>query len=698
VYDVNGALLPSGNNKQPAANVYNNNVLQHATEWKQRLNVLAEIKQYGLQHYFIKLTLGQNKEQLIIPNNSNSSYTIAAKAGAYLFNKLRLTAGIESQDQSFSNSNRNGFLNRVYQQSLLTPISFSNSQGAMVNGVQRSFSSYNDNPWFQLGKKNPYINSMRQVHFSAEYKLRQLSIKTIYTTSNTIQQHSEAYQRGTTYFPAGISSIRQQQQYHHNWVSNFTYSSRAGDDWRNEFTANLTKTWIKVNTNYSSPSSTYLWKRNTTDASLTYNCNWTGLYRFEIGASLNNNFYTSATASRILYWLPAAAAYIRWNNFLNSGYIKLYANSKQFVSEPSITQSYAYTNLLKLTSSQAMSFFPDKEVNSFEGLAVEKHHQYSAGAEIYFSYWFNFNANLYVTNTKDAIFPLLSNQQIVLQNLADQRNTAIELQLSSRIKLGNNYSNIFSNTLSFFHSSNTATALRNGFENIPLAGFSNVYKAMVKGAAAGVIIGSDYRYDVNGKKIIGADGFPVADNNLKIIGNPQPDFTMKLNQALSYKRFTIAADWEWRKGGDVWNGTSAVLDYYGRSSISGKLRNTSQFVFDGVTENGRPNTLAVDFYNPSLPVTQNRWVRYGYSGVAKDYIEKGDFVKLNNFSVGYNIPVKKWIRKMEVSVAAENIMLWTAYSGTDLSQLLFDQPAAEGLDFFNLPSVKRFAVAVSIQF
>lgn len=696
-YDINGRLVNLGTGKQIPANTYNNNILQSATEWKQRLNVQAEIKENAVQRYFIKLTLGQNREQLLIPGSTNNSYTIAAKAGAFFFNKLRVAAGVELQDQVYTNGNRNGFLNRVYQQSLLTPLSFSNSQGYLLTNSQRSFNSGNDNPYFLLNKQNPYTYRQLQSYFSAEYKVKNLTVKSVYTPSHTEQQHTETYQPGTAFFPQGFSSNRLQKQHYNTWINTFSYLLRKHSEWRGELFGNITSTSAKVHTAYLQ-SSLYSLKRNTTDAGINLNLNWNGFEDFETGFSLGNNFYTSGTAAKNIYWLPTAGAYVRWNGFLNNGSIKLYVNTKQFASEPSLFQSYAATNLLQLNAFEAMRFFPLKEVSSFNGLAAERHRQYSAGMEFYFSSWLSFNANAYITYVKDAIFPLLSPTGIMLRNMAAYRNSGIEVQLTHHIRISNSYTNSFSNSISFFLSGNKVTGINDGSENIPVAGFRNVYKALIKGYAAGSIMGTDYRYDNNGKKIIGADGFPVVGNEMKVIGNPLPDFTIKLNQIFSYKRITVSADWEWRKDGDVWNGTRAVLDYYGRSAVSGEQRTIKQYVFDGVTENGIPNTIAVDFYNPSLPVEQNRWARYGYSGVAKDYIEKGSFIRLNNFSVGYTIPVKKWLRKLEVSAAASNILVWQAYHGVDPGQLLFDQAAAEGLDFFNLPSSKRFSLSVAVQF
>lgn len=696
-YDTNGKLVPKGTGKQIPANVYDNSILHQAIEWKQRLTAIAEYKINGVQKYYTKLSAAQSREQLVIKDNKNTGYTFSFTAGATLFNNIKLTAGIETQEQNFTNGNRNGFLNRVYQQSLLTPVSFSNSQGYILNNGQRRFSNTNDNPFFLLNKTNPYEYKNRQLKFSAEYKLNRFTFKSIYAPSQTDQFHMEGYQPGTTFFPAGINNSRQQKNNIKTLTNSFSYLSKWSDNWQHSINASFINGWYNVAVAYPTLSAYYNWKRNTTDAAFLYNGAWRGDGPFETGFSLGNNFYASSTATKNYSWLPTAGVYVRWNRIFDRGYLRLFANTKKTVYEPSITQSFAGITSVKLNTAEAMKYYPLKEVNGFTGLNAEQHTQYNAGLDFTYSYWLSFNANVYVTYVKDAIFPTLLPGSIALKNMANYRSSGIELQLNNRVRLNYNYNKTIGNSLSFFLNRNTITGIDSRFENTPVAGFSNVYKALVKGYAAASIMGSDYVYDDKGRKVIGTDGFPLVSNQQKIIGNPIPDFTIKLNQSLTLKRLSFILDWEWRKCGDVWNGTRAVLDYYGRSAGSAEHRNIKQYVFDGVTQSGTVNNTAVDFYNPALPVEQNRWVRYGYSGVAKDYIEKGSFVKLNNIAVTYTIPVK-WLRNLELTAAANNIFIWSAYKGVDPAQLFADQAAAEGLDFFNLPSLKRYSFTLSVQF
>ncbi|HET9431803.1 MAG TPA: hypothetical protein VFO70_11540, partial [Chitinophagaceae bacterium] len=52
-----------------------------------------------------------------------------------------------------------------------------------------------------------------------------------------------------------------------------------------------------------------------------------------------------------------------------------------------------------------------------------------------------------------------------------------------------------SNSIGFFSLRNKVTRLENGFNFTPIAGFNNVYKALVEGYATGIIVGSRFLRD-----------------------------------------------------------------------------------------------------------------------------------------------------------------------------------------------------------
>ena len=162
--------------------------------------------------------------------------------------------------------------------------------------------------------------------------------------------------------------------------------------------------------------------------------------------------------------------------------------------------------------------------------------------------------------------------------------------------------------------------------------------------------------------------------------------------------FRSDINWEWKKGGQIWNGTQAVLDYYGRSQNSGDDRNIKNYVFQGVNSGGNPNQIPVDFYDSNQDVSKNRWTRYGYLGVAEDYVQKADYVRINAVSLTAKFDVGQFKKGLGITFCVNNILLWQANRGVDSNQNFYDSENGRGLDFFNLPSFKTFGCMVSFQF
>jgi hypothetical protein len=68
------------------------------------------------------------------------------------FKFIKVTFGYKLNEEKATNSNRIAYFNRLFQNALLTPISFSNEQGNLLVDKQRSYSSFADNPYYLFNK------------------------------------------------------------------------------------------------------------------------------------------------------------------------------------------------------------------------------------------------------------------------------------------------------------------------------------------------------------------------------------------------------------------------------------------------------------------------------------------------------------------------------------------------------------------
>ncbi|MEM6830457.1 MAG: SusC/RagA family TonB-linked outer membrane protein, partial [Bacteroidota bacterium] len=118
-----------------------------------------------------------------------------------------------------------------------------------------------------------------------------------------------------------------------------------------------------------------------------------------------------------------------------------------------------------------------------------------------------------------------------------------------------------------------------------------------EGEPYGIFFGSRFLRDDQGRMVIDqTTGLPLQDQNDGKVGDPTPDFTLGFRNTFTYKNFELSMLFDFRKGGDVYNGTSGVLNNFGVGAET--LDRNEVVVFDGVAadENGNPteaiNTVA----------------------------------------------------------------------------------------------------------
>ena len=701
-YDANGRLVAAGTGNGRKAMIYTPSIFRTAALFSNAITLQAKYRVNYQQLWSVALKAGQSNEGSFIKYNTNNAAYFSV-APEITYKGFTVTGSYNYRQENFSNNNRDGFLNRVYQNALLTPVSFDNRQGNTIGTAQRSYSQYADNPYFLLENNN---HAFLQQHYTAsiniEKRLRNGKIRLSQSCEELQQQSNESYQPGTAFFESGIPVNR--NTHDANYFLNFNAEKifYGNDDrLRGTLSGNYIYNNNRSGINYSTAHTAYTYQRSSNDAAVNY----AETYRsdngnLESGLFLTDKIYTSSTAATNNFFLPAVSFFTKFNRIFDGEYLsaKIKAGFNRFNSELPINTSFAQNLLTQYTAADAMQHLPLTEVNSFNNLQPIAHKEYTSGVELSYKYFVTLSFDWFNRSTFNDVFPVVANGQLQLANMADHRNRGIEIELNLCSNYYGNNKVHFSNGFSFTSYRSTVTAVRDNYNYTAIAGFSDVHKAIVKGAPLGVIVGNSFLRDAANNMIIGADGFPLVNNTPVVIGNPAPDFIIKMANHVSWKNWELNVDWEWRKGGDIWNGTAALLDYYGRSASSAALRNTTNYIFNGVDVNSKPNTIPVSFYDPSLPVTQNRWMRYGPTGVAESYIQKGDCIRLNNIGISFKPKIKKYLQQLTLSLYAGNLIVWSVYKGADVNQLLNDQPGTSGLDFFNIPSYHSFGFSASLKF
>jgi hypothetical protein len=697
-YDQNGRLIPWVNGLSRAQK-YNNNLFKTTVGYNNQLNVNALIKDGNNEKIRLSLNLGQQKNQMYFIDQFDIANTLKAKLNTN-FGGYTVNLAFNYEEDKATNTNRIGLFNRVYQNSLLTPVSFSNEQGVLLNnGSQRSYSKYADNPSFLFVQDNKYRfqNRQRQLSLNAAKAWGDFKLNLSQSYENNNIWNWDQYKASTHGFSNGLLNERTQNNnlYHSNVLGTYT----LGDyDFRNTFSLNFILNDRKSDVYNSVTHQKSLYHRTSQDHIFNYNMDIRDS-DFEAGFNVGNSFYISNTSLKNNYWLPKANLFLKFNdifNWNNDGF-KLLGSYTQLSSEPEITRSYASYATTLLNAENYNQYFPVQEVETFRGLSNINTREWKVGTRLNFGYNISLEGEYFSKKTTDDIFPVFENNQLKLKNIADHTYSGYEFNFTyDRLRMGYDFYSI--HKISFFKYKDIVDRIAPGYQNLAISGFKDIYKTLVEGQVLGVVMGSYFERNAAGQLIIDEYGFPKKADGMKIIADPTPDFVMKFNHNFVYKNFSLDINWEWKKGGQLWNGTQAVLDYYGRSYDSGEERNIKNYVFQGVQANGTINQIPVDFYDPSRNVQENRWTRYGYLGVAENYVQKANYIRISNISLSSSFSINYGKQNLKLTFYVNNLMLWQAGKGVDPNQNFYDMDNGRGLDFFNLPSFKTFGCIVSLKF
>jgi TonB-dependent starch-binding outer membrane protein SusC len=79
------------------------------------------------------------------------------------------------------------------------------------------------------------------------------------------------------------------------------------------------------------------------------------------------------------------------------------------------------------------------------------------------------------------------------------------------------------------------------------------------------------------------------------------------------------------------------------------------------------------------------------------YIENGAYIKLDNITIGYNIPVDKTFKELRLYACAQNLFTFTRYKGQDPEMDITG--LSPGIDYHWLyPSVKTLSIGINVKF
>jgi len=294
-------------------------------------------------------------------------------------------------------------------------------------------------------------------------------------------------------------------------------------------------------------------------------------------------------------------------------------------------------------------------------------------------------------NTKDLIFPVPS--AATQPGPPSPRFVNLPGNLINRgYEVSANYKIINSDKLTWDVSAN-ASFLSNKMENF--AGFIQAGALNgqgLSGAYAQVVTNNEpiysyYMYEWRGYDANGASIYAdAAGNNAslglaakKLVGKTGlPTMNLGFSTNVTYKNFDAAVSFYGAFGHYLYNNTANA--YFFKGAFAGG-RNVPASVATSAQAQGDPNS----------PSTK--------------YLEKGDFLRMGNLTVGYTFSgtalEKLKIKSARFFVNGQNLLLFTNYSGFDpevnTDKSMNGVPSA-GIDYLSYPRSKAFALGLNVTF
>lgn len=242
----------------------------------------------------------------------------------------------------------------------------------------------------------------------------------------------------------------------------------------------------------------------------------------------------------------------------------------------------------------------------------------------------------------------------ILVNVGTIKNTGVELNLTGDIIVNSPVT--WTSSVNYAYSTSKLTKLSNSIYQAsyldlyqkPGVGTSEYFFRVEEGGKVGQFYGYEYAgydenhnmlvYNANGDKIPAASADP---NDKRYIGNGAPSHFLTWSNSLKWNNFDLSLMFTGAFGFDIFN-----MRKYGM----------------GLQGSGSDNLLRSAYL-------EDKDVWSGGGVISSYFLEKGDYFKLDNITLGYNVPLRnrRLLDTLRVYVSAKNIFTLTKYSGTDPS-------------------------------
>lgn len=333
-------------------------------------------------------------------------------------------------------------------------------------------------------------------------------------------------------------------------------------------------------------------------------------------------------------------------------------------------------------------------------LKPESIESFEIGGELrFFDNRLGIDLTYYDQTTTDQILPVQIsrasgyNEQII--NAGEVRNTGWEVQLHGTPVQTSDFR--WNMIVNWSKNDNEVVELVEGLDAIVLGSSWDATVEARPGEEFGTLYGTGFVRDDAGNIVVGDDGVPLIDSELRPFGSYQADWKGGISNTFTYKGLSLNFLIDMKYGGKL----SSTTYMFGR--YTGILEETLEgrdggYVFDGgrwadgaVKEDGSPN---------DIETTAQAFNGGTFFGNSESHIFDATYVKLRELRLGYSLPVQ-WLsslpfRSVNLGIVGRN--LWIIHKETPHidPETAFNAGNVQGLESNQFPSTR--SVGFNVRF
>ncbi len=328
---------------------------------------------------------------------------------------------------------------------------------------------------------------------------------------------------------------------------------------------------------------------------------------------------------------------------------------------------------------------------------------FEIGADLrFFDNRIGLDVNYFKTESTDQIIPLSVSGSTgftsLVANVGQLDSKGFEVQLTATPVKSSDFTWDISANWSKIETE--VVEIIDGVNNIFLGGFTGFQVRADLGERYGSIIGGAFARDASGNILVDSNpnsanyGFPQLGATANL-GHVEPKWTGGIRNTVTYKNFSLDFLFEGRYGGVIMNGTTELLQFYGRTDETDDR--TTPFVFDGVIQNQDGTTRPND-----IVITKNAAWWSNWTNINEANVYDNNWVKLRSVNLTYNLPqslfANNFIQRASFTVTGRNLLLFTNVPDVDPESSTFGTGNAQGFHRFDLPSTRSYGASINITF